>query len=61
MKDRILAVIGSVPEFPTTRVDTLLPFLVSVYHFCRYDSYGTSSSLYNDQRSATGPGPPREV
>jgi len=39
MKDRIFAVISYVPTFPTTRVDTLVPFLSSVYHFCSHDDF----------------------
>jgi len=64
MKDRTPAaidpaVIESVPKFPTTRVDTLLPFLVSVYHFCHDDGSPVRDvveslrRLVADQRSVT--------
>jgi len=39
MKDPILAVVSYVPTFSTTRVDTLVPFLSSVYHFCSHDDF----------------------
>ena len=67
MKDRILAVIGSVPDFPTTHVDTLLPFLVSVYHLCRDDDspvrgvVETLQRLVAVQRSVTPDRPANPV
>ena len=39
MKDRILTVVYYDPTFPTTRIDTLVPFLSSIYHFCSHDDF----------------------
>jgi len=39
MKERIFAVVSDVPTFPTTRVDALVPFLSSVYHFCSHNDF----------------------
>jgi len=39
MKERILAVVFYAPTFPTTRVNTLVPFSSSVYHFCSHDDF----------------------
>jgi len=45
MKDRILAVLPDVPTFFTTRVDTLVPFLSSVYHFCSHDDFPLKNTI----------------
>ena len=44
-KDRILAVVFYDPTFPTTRVDTLVPFLSSVYHFCSHDDFPLKNTI----------------
>jgi len=59
MKDRILAVVGFVPMFPTTRAAALVPFLESVYHFSRRDDSPLGAiiepmqQLIADERAAT--------